>query len=128
MDEGLKAWLGPAYAELTADQLESVERMARELERTFPSPDEAAHREARLNLHVQSLLVPEPVKEHRYMISYAIIVNNAPGTGSFTVKLDHVLDERDLRELMADQREEAVKAGFRDASMPNVTSIWKFED
>ena len=126
MNDGLKAWLGPAYDELTESQREMVADEAADLRIRYPESDlEDVH----LNAYVQVLLgEDEKPKVHRYLISYAIIVGSQHGTGSAFISLDHPLNEDDVRQVLADQREHA-RANFDSgASMPNVTSVWKFED
>ncbi len=56
MNEGLKAWLGPAYGELTSDQLDRVTRESRSIDERYPDPDDADQREAALSAAVQYLL------------------------------------------------------------------------
>ena len=129
MDEALKAWLGPAFDELTGTQREMVALKAAHLSVQWPSPDHSDVRQDALNTYVQALLGEnDKPKVHRYLISYAIIVNGRPGTGSISVAFeDHKMDEEDVSKAMALVRKQA--EGYdSDASMPNVTSIWKFED
>lgn len=56
MDNELRAWLGPASAELTPEQIERVDAESRAIEERYPGPDEAPEREAALSAVVQYLL------------------------------------------------------------------------
>lgn len=56
MTDDLKAWLGPAAAELTPEQLDQVADAARDIAQRYPDPDEADDREAALSATVQYLL------------------------------------------------------------------------
>ena len=63
---------------------------------------------------------------HVYSISWALIVNGQPGTGSSVVEFERPMRPNDLQGFLGRVHKEAQAYG--SASMPNVTSIWKFED
>ncbi|WP_341719916.1 hypothetical protein QQG74_09520 [Micromonospora sp. FIMYZ51] len=52
----LMAWLGPAAAELTAEQIDQVADAARDIDTRYPHPDEQPERDAALSATVQYLL------------------------------------------------------------------------
>lgn len=52
----LRAWLGPAADDLTADQIERVADEARGIAERYPDPDEQPERDAALSAAVQYLL------------------------------------------------------------------------
>lgn len=56
MNEELIVWLGPAYGELTEDQLDRVARESRAIDERYPDPDDHDVREASLSAAVQYLL------------------------------------------------------------------------
>lgn len=54
--DDLMAWLGPAAADLTAEQLETLAEEAHRIADRYPDPDEQAERDAALSAVVQYLL------------------------------------------------------------------------
>lgn len=54
--DDLMAWLGPAAADLTPEQVERVAAEVRRLAERYPDPDEQPEREAALSATVQYLL------------------------------------------------------------------------
>lgn len=56
MNDDLMAWLGPAAADLTAEQIERVAEAARDINERYPDPDDQADRDAALSAVVQYLL------------------------------------------------------------------------
>ena len=129
MDSVLKEWLGLDYDRLSEYQRELVALKALNLQERFVKDETVDARDNALRAYVQWLLSSDPKpKAHRYVISFAITVNRQLGTGSTTICLDHVLNEDDVKQVLVRQRDNA-RANFDpEATMPNVTSIWKFED
>ncbi len=56
LSDDLRAWLGPAADDLTAEQLERVADLSRRIDAFYPDPDEHREREAALSAVVQHLL------------------------------------------------------------------------
>lgn len=54
--DDLRPWLGPAYDDLTADQLDRLCAESDRINARYPDPDEADEREVALNAAVQYLL------------------------------------------------------------------------
>jgi hypothetical protein len=55
-EHDLMAWLGPATAELTAEQIDLIQTLCRDIDERWPDPDEQPEREAALSAVVQYLL------------------------------------------------------------------------
>ena len=56
IDHGLQTWLGPAYDELDAEQLDRFARRATNIDTLYPDPDDQDSRDAALSAVVQYLL------------------------------------------------------------------------
>lgn len=56
MTDNLMAWLGPAAAELTPEQIERAADASRDIDTRYPDPDEEQERQAALSATVQYLL------------------------------------------------------------------------
>ncbi|HEU4752841.1 MAG TPA: hypothetical protein VFU47_07005, partial [Armatimonadota bacterium] len=56
MTDDLMAWLGPAAADLTPEQIDRVRTEAAAIRRRYPDPDEQPERDAALSAVVQYLL------------------------------------------------------------------------
>lgn len=71
LSEDLLAWLGPAAADLTEDQLDTVIRAAGDIQTRYPHPDEADLRETALTATVAFLLGDTTAEETARQLSAA---------------------------------------------------------
>jgi hypothetical protein len=63
MDDALRAWLGPALDDLTAEQLARIEAEDKRITARYPDPDDMAKASAALSAAVQYLLGEKTVED-----------------------------------------------------------------